>query len=101
MADKKQQLTEEQKKQLEQLQQMLQSQGKGAPGMAQKPGGMQGMMGGAPKKPPVYTARGFVISALQLMQNSVKFIDQFISFIICIVFEKNKLLCASKYALPY
>lgn len=81
MADKKQKLTAEQKKQLEQLQQMLQSKGQGLPGMAQKPGGIQGMMGGMPKKPP-YTAKGFLVATLQLMQESVKFIDQFTNFII-------------------
>lgn len=81
MAEKKQKLTEEQKEQLKQLQMMLQQGAKmqagGAPGAM--PAGIPGM---TPKRPPIYTLKGFLIHMLTSMQKSVKFIDQFINFVI-------------------
>lgn len=83
MADNKKKLTEQQKQQLLQLQQMLQQAGKGLPGAAGGGmGAMPGMMPEMPKKPPFYTPKGFLVSILKGMQDGIKFIDQFVNFII-------------------
>ena len=76
MSDK-QKLTPEKLKQLQQLQQIL---------MQQKGGGMpQGIppeLAGMKKRPSKLGPKGMLIAILQRMQNSVKFIDYFINFII-------------------
>lgn len=82
-------LTEEQLKQLQMLQALLKQGGKGMPGGMGVPGSM-GMMGPggmnapmtAPQRPPLYTPRGLLIATLHGMQGGVKFIDQFINFIV-------------------
>ena len=77
MSDKKPKPTEEQLQQLKQLQLMLQQQ-QGAKGAAgNSPAAPLG-----PKKPSIYTPKGLLMSILLGMQSGVKFIDQFINFII-------------------
>ncbi|MFK7974110.1 MAG: HlyD family type I secretion periplasmic adaptor subunit [Rickettsiaceae bacterium] len=73
MSEKKKSLTPEQLQQL-QLLMMQQKQG-GANTMNQPPGGL-------PQKPSKLTPKGMLIAILQSMQNGVKFIDQFINFIV-------------------
>ena len=78
--DKKVKLTPEKLKQLQQLQMMMQQQQGGAKPVG---AGQQMPLGlGAPKRPSKLTPKGMLIAILQGMQNSVKFVDHFIKFII-------------------
>jgi HlyD family secretion protein len=69
-------LSPEKLKQLQQLQQMMMQQQKSATQQPLAPGL------GARKAPSKFTPKGMFIAILQTMQNSVKFIDQFIEFIV-------------------
>ncbi|MDP4709409.1 MAG: HlyD family secretion protein [Rickettsiaceae bacterium] len=75
MTDNK--LSPEKLKQLQQLQQMMMQQQKNGNAQQGLPPGL-----GMPKAPSKLTPKGMLIAILQSMQNSVKFIDQFIDFII-------------------
>ncbi len=82
MPNKKEKLSSEKLKQLEELQKMMikQSGSKKAPSKMPNPA-----LAGIPemaKKTSVFTPKGLLIAVLQGMQNSVKFIDYFIDFII-------------------
>lgn len=75
MSDQKNKLSPEKLEQLKQLQQMIAQQ--------QKPGGgLPPGLGGAQKPPSKLTPKGMLIAILQSMQHSVKFVDQFIDFIV-------------------
>lgn len=84
--DKKVKLTPEKLQQLQQLQQMMMQQQHG--GQQIGSGAPQGMPGGmppgiaAPKRPSKLTPKGMLIAVLQGMQNSVKFVDHFINFVV-------------------
>ncbi len=89
--DKKVKLTAEKLQQLQQLQEMMMQQQHGGQqiGGGSAPQGMPtGMPPGlaAPKRPSKLTPKGMLIAILQGMQNSVKFVDHFINFVI----GKNK-----------
>ncbi len=78
MSDKDNKLTPERIQQLQQLQQILMQQ-KGASGAPnQMPAGLPLM----PKAPVTLTPKGLLIAIIQGMQNSVKFVDQFINLIV-------------------
>ena len=81
MPNKKEKLSLEKLKQLEELQKMMikQTGNKVSPGKSPK--GMPAGLPGMAKKPSIFTPKGLLISILQGMQNSVKFIDYFIDFI--------------------
>jgi len=70
-------LSPEKLKQLQQLQQMMMQQQKNGNAQQGLPPGL-----GTPKPPSKFTPKGMFIAILQAMQNSVKFIDQFIDFIV-------------------
>lgn len=79
----KDKLSLEKLKQLEELQKMMIKQTdskKSAPGKLPK--GMPAGLPGMAKKPSIFTPKGLLIAILQGMQNSVKFIDYFIDFVI-------------------
>ena len=83
MPSKKDKLSLEKLKQLEELQKMMIKQTdskKKAPGKL--PQGLPTGLPGIAKKPSIFTPKGLLIAILQGMQNSVKFIDYFIDFII-------------------
>ena len=83
MPNKKDKLSLEKLKQLEELQKMMIKQTgdkKNAPGKL--PQGMPAGLPGMAKKPSIFTPKGLLIAILQGMQNSVKFIDYFIDFVI-------------------
>jgi HlyD family secretion protein len=78
MPNKKEKLSLEKLKKLEELQKMLVKQQDGKTVESQGlPEGMEGVA----KRPRWFSPKGFLISILQGMQNSVKFLDQFINFI--------------------
>jgi HlyD family type I secretion membrane fusion protein len=74
MANNKEKLSPEKLKQLEELRKM----------MIQHSGGdvHKGELPNIPKRPSIFTPKGLLIAILQGMQNSVKFIDYFIDFVI-------------------
>jgi HlyD family secretion protein len=77
MADNNDKITPEKLQQLQQLQQILMQQ-KGDPGtINQMPTGSL-----APKAPSKLTPKGMLIAIIQGMQNSVKFVDQFINLVV-------------------
>ena len=94
MSNNNDKMTPEKLQQLQQLQQILMQQ-KGMPGMGMpgsmgpgKPGDINQMgaqMGGSPaipKAPSMFTPKGFLIGIIKGMQNSVKYVDQFINLIV-------------------
>lgn len=82
MSNKKEKLSLEKLKQLEELQKMMVNQSGSKIGQGKSPKGMPLGLPGMAKKPSIFTPKGFLIAILQGMQNSVKFIDYFIDFII-------------------
>jgi HlyD family secretion protein len=79
MSNKKEKLSLEKLKKLEELQEMLiRKQASNSDAQQQK---LPSEMEGFAKKPSVFTPKGLLISILQGMQNSVKFLDHFINFI--------------------
>jgi hypothetical protein len=77
MSDNNNKLTPEKLQQIQQLQQML---------MQQQKGGAANQQTGVippPLKPPrMWTTKGLLIGIIQGMQNSVKFVDQFINLVV-------------------
>lgn len=82
MTNKKEKLSLEKLKQLEELQKMMIKQSGSKNGHGKFAKGMPPGLSGMAKKPSIFTPKGFLIAILQGMQNSVKFIDYFIDFII-------------------
>lgn len=82
MSDEKKKLTPQQLKQIEELQKLIvaKAQERGLDSSKLASGGK--MKPSRPKKPSLWTPKGLFIAMLQIMQNSVKFIDYFINFII-------------------
>lgn len=77
MSDNNNKLTPEKMQQLQQLQQMLLQQQQGGKAK-QTTGGLPGV----PKPPSIWTPKGLFIAIMQSMQNSVKFVDQFINLVV-------------------
>lgn len=82
MPNKKDKLSLEKLKQLEELQKMMIKQSGNKKSTAGKLPPMSAGLPGIAKKPSIFTPKGLLIAILQGMQNSVKFIDYFIDFII-------------------
>ncbi|MBY0533888.1 MAG: HlyD family secretion protein, partial [Rickettsiaceae bacterium] len=77
MSDNNNKITPEKMQQLQQLQQLLMQQ-KAAGEPNKMPTGLPFMQ----KPPSMWTPKGFFIAIIQGMQNSVKFVDQFINLIV-------------------
>ena len=81
MPNKKEKLSLEKLKQIEELQKMMIKQTGNKNTIGKQPQAMPAGLPGMAKKPSIFTPKGLLISILQGMQSSVKFIDYFIDFV--------------------